>query len=270
MRISLLHLWAVTAQLAGAVDLATCKSNLQKRLDNRTLFRDDPIFYFNGTTHMSGASEMWLTISGCQNNCPKPNFDLYSDMWPRLLTWLVPALLLIGSVHLPRVGHINRLFIIFHFVGDPIDSMWALLTKSEVWNRFYGLALRVTPSGPEKLATARALAAILSAFEELTGDMATVQQEIDTIVTENGARLSREDLDYVLRDSRGISRQQAQRGTAHRFGHCQLSLGRPGRARPRDWWYPVQPAGRPHRDRHVSVVVGHDGAPQQHPIWIYF
>lgn len=189
------------ARLGAAVDLKTCKADIQSRLNNNTLSRNDTIFYFNGTSYMSGPNEIWLTIEGCQNNCPKPNFDLYSDMWPRLLTWLVPALLLIGSVHLPRIGHVNRFFVIFHFMGDPIDSMWALLTKAEVWNRFYALALRFTPPGPDQLPTAKALAAMLSAFEELTGDMATVEKEFNAIVVENGAQLSKEDLDYILKES---------------------------------------------------------------------
>ncbi len=191
----------LVARLGAAVDLTTCQANLQKRLDNNTLARNDRIFYFNGTNYMYGADNMWLTIEGCQNNCPKPNFDLYSDMWPRLLTWLVPALLLIGSVHLPRIGHANRIFIIFHFMGDPIDSMWSLLTKAEVWNRFYALALRYTPPGPDRLPMARALAAMLSAFEELSGDMTTVEKEFHAIIDENGAQLAKEDLDYIIKEA---------------------------------------------------------------------
>jgi hypothetical protein len=189
------------ARLGAAVDLATCKADIQQRLDNHTLPRNDTIFHFNGTTYMSGPREIWLTLEGCQNNCPKPNFDLYDDMWPRLLTWLVPALLLIGSVHLPRIGHVNRVFAILHFMGDPIDSMWALLTKAEVWNRFYALALRCTPPGPDRLPMAKALAAMLSAFEELTGDMDTVEDEFNAIMTENGAQLSKEDVDYILKET---------------------------------------------------------------------
>jgi nitrate reductase NapE component len=191
----------VAARLCAAVDLATCKQDILSRINNNTLPRNDRIFFFNGSTHMSGPDEIWLTLEGCYNNCPKPYFDLYDDMWPRLLTWLVPALLLVGSVHLPRIGHLNRVFVILHFMGDPIDSMWALLTKAEVWNRFYALALRCTPSGPDQLPMAKALAVMLSAFEELTGDMATVEEEFNSIITENGAQLSKEDLDYILKET---------------------------------------------------------------------
>ncbi|KAK4119129.1 hypothetical protein N657DRAFT_666837 [Parathielavia appendiculata] len=191
----------VAARLVAAVDLKTCKADIQQRLDNNTLSRNDTIFYFNGTSYMSGPIDIWLTLPGCQTTCPNPNIDLYDDMWPRLLTWLVPALLLVGSVHLPRIGHLNRIFVILHFMGDPIDSMWALLTKGEVWNRFYSLALRRTLAGPDQEPMAKALAVMLSAFEELTGDMATVEEEFNAIMTENGAQLSKEDLDYILKET---------------------------------------------------------------------
>jgi len=200
-RISWFSAFLAVAKLTAAVDLRTCKANIQARLDNNTLARNASIFYFNGKTYMSQRDNIALTIEGCQNNCPKPNFDLYSDMWPRLLTWLVPALLLIGSVHLPRIGYFNRLCVIFHFMGDPIDSMWSLLTKGEVWNRFHALALQLTPEGPDRLAMAKALAAVFAAFEELTGDMGSVQQEFNAIMSDNGARLAREDLDYILKET---------------------------------------------------------------------
>lgn len=200
-RISRMSAFLAIAELAAAVDLRTCKANIQARLDNNTLARNASIFYFNGKTYMSERDNIALTIEGCQSNCPKPYFDLYSDMWPRLLTWLVPALLLIGSVHLPRIGYFNRLCVIFHFMGDPIDSMWSLLTKGEVWNRFHALALQLAPEGPDRLAIAKALAAVFAAFEELTGDTGRVQQEFNSIMRDNGARLAREDLDYILKET---------------------------------------------------------------------
>ncbi|KAJ4180358.1 hypothetical protein NW755_011852 [Fusarium falciforme] len=85
-----------------------------------------------------------------------------------------------------------------HFMGDPIDSLWSLITKAEVWNRFYAIALRATPRGPDYEASARALAAILSAFEELTNDMPSVNRELENIVNENGARLAKQDMDHIL------------------------------------------------------------------------
>ncbi|KAK4120730.1 hypothetical protein N657DRAFT_636432 [Parathielavia appendiculata] len=76
-----------------------------------------------GEDYLSGPTDIWVTLPGCQTTCPKPYFDLYGDMWPRLITWLVPVLLLIGSVHLPRIGYVNRVLVILHSMGEPVNSM---------------------------------------------------------------------------------------------------------------------------------------------------
>lgn len=198
-----LLLAAATVSTVVAVDLGTCNSTVTQRLKNRTLTSNDPIFYHDDLLGWrSDLGSLALTIEGCESTCPKPFLDLYDDMWPRLLTWLIPALLLIGSVHFPRVGRLERLFVVLHFLGDPIDSMWSLATKAEVWNRFYRIALKYTPaSGPNGEAQARALSAMLSAFEELTGDMTDVETELHEIRNESSLRLSVEDLDYILMET---------------------------------------------------------------------
>ncbi|KAI9150691.1 alcohol dehydrogenase [Paramyrothecium foliicola] len=194
-------LLGVILEGATAVDLHTCNIEVQSRLDSGNLSYNDPIFHHNGSTYMSQRGSLALTLEGCTSTCPKPNFDLYDDMWQRLLTWLVPALLLIGNVHMPRIGKRNRLSVILHFLGDPIDAMWSLATKAELWSRFYRSALRATPGGPRQLPMTRALAAVLSSFEELTGDMAAVHEALNNIIDEAKVRLSSEDLEYILMET---------------------------------------------------------------------
>jgi len=191
------------ALVAGtlAVDLETCNNDVKSRLANNSLSSNDSIFFWNGTQHMSNPDNLQLTIAGCKSTCHYPNFDLYDDMWPRLLTWLFPVLLMIGNLHLPKVGHFNRILVILHFLGDPIDSMWSLLTKGEVWNRFYHIALRHTPAGPDKDVMARAFAALMSAFDELTDDMGSARADLEATIAENAAQLSKEDLDYILKET---------------------------------------------------------------------
>ncbi|KAM5356673.1 hypothetical protein ACJ41O_003319 [Fusarium nematophilum] len=188
----------VLAASAAAVDLGECQKRVRKGLDDQTILPNDSIFYHNGSGYMSHPSKLQLTIDGCIDMCPRPKFDLYDDMWPRLLTWLLPALLLVGNLHVARVGTVDRMLAAMHFMGDPIDSAWSLLTKAEVWNRYYAIALRNTPRGTEREARARALAALLSAFEELTSDMSQVHKELEVIVNENAARLSKQDLDHIM------------------------------------------------------------------------
>ncbi|SPO07016.1 uncharacterized protein DNG_09710 [Cephalotrichum gorgonifer] len=186
---------------ASAVNLQACNKEIQDRLANQSLASDASIFHFNGTQYMSDPENLQLTINGCRSECANPDFDLYDDMWPRLLTWLFPVLLMIGNLHLPRVGHFNRFLVIFHYLGDPIDSMWSLLTKAEVWNRFYHIALRHTGLKPEEDMMARSYAALMSAFDELTDNMPTAQGDLDAIMRESAAQLSMEDSDYILRET---------------------------------------------------------------------
>ncbi|KAJ3547298.1 hypothetical protein NM208_g1587 [Fusarium decemcellulare] len=188
----------LTFPLVAAVELKTCNDEITRGIKNDTISPNDPIFFHNGTNYMSQLDDLHLTIEGCIKTCPKPNFDLYDDMWPRLLTWLLPALLLVGNLHVARVGTVNRLFATLHFMGVPIDSAWSLLTKAEVWNRFYAIALQHNPAGPDSEAMARAYAAILSAFEELTDDMPSVSKELETIINENGARLDKQDMEHIM------------------------------------------------------------------------
>jgi hypothetical protein len=215
LHLLLLVLLAFLIASTTAVDLKTCLRNTKDRVKNRTLALDDEIFYWdngapelpmfsNGTIGEDAVDKLQygLTIAGCESTCPGgSSINLYSDLWPRLLSWLVPVLLLIGNVHIPRVGRANRFFVILHFVGDPIDSMWSLSTKAEVWNRFYRIAFRCTPPGPRREHMARALAAMFASFEELTGDMERVETELHDIMTESGTRLSGHDLDYILMET---------------------------------------------------------------------
>ena len=186
---------------ALAVDLKTCDKDISARLANQSLASNASIFHFNGTHHMSDPGNIQLTIQGCKSECPNPDFDFYDDMWPRLLTWLFPVLLMIGNLHLPKVGHANRFLVVMHYIGDPIDSMWSLLTKAEVWNRFYHIALRHTQSKPDKDTMARSYAALLAAFDELSQDGHTAQSDLDAVMHENAAQLSREDMDYILAET---------------------------------------------------------------------
>lgn len=184
--------------VVNAVDLDTCNANLQEKLANNSISPSDPIFYFDGTTYYSQAPNIRLTIDGCRANCPNPDSDIYEDAWPRLLTWLVPVLLLIGNIYIPKVGGVlNKTAAIMHYIGDPIDSMWSLLTKGEVWNRLYSIALQHTPKGEDQEKRAKALATIYAAFEELSGDMDTAQREVKELATSKGSKFSVDDIRYI-------------------------------------------------------------------------
>lgn len=52
-----------------------------------------------------------------------------SDIWTRLTTWKFPLLQLVASFPRPPLGPNVECFIIFHLLGDPVDSLWNLLLK---------------------------------------------------------------------------------------------------------------------------------------------
>ncbi|KAF1815668.1 hypothetical protein P152DRAFT_464462 [Eremomyces bilateralis CBS 781.70] len=186
---------------SATVDLAQCNIDIQARLDNGTLSPSDPIFYYNGTSYLSQRDDLQLTILGCETSCPHSRDEFYDDIGPRLLTWLIPILLMIGNIHLPRIGFKHRVLIIFHHIGDPIDAMWSLLTKAEVWSRFYSMAQWNSDGRPDASSNPGTQAVIWCAIEELTGDMGSVVSLLREIHSESGHTLSRDDLNHILAET---------------------------------------------------------------------
>lgn len=79
-----------------------------------------------------------LTIEGCEATCGK-GYGFYSDVFPRLLAWLIPIVLMVTAMPLPPIGK-RRYFTIIHLFGDPIDSTWSLLCELEIWNHYAAIA----------------------------------------------------------------------------------------------------------------------------------
>lgn len=52
-----------------------------------------------------------------------------SDISNRLATWKFPLLQLVASFPRPPLGLNVECFVIFHLLGDPVDSLWHLLLK---------------------------------------------------------------------------------------------------------------------------------------------
>lgn len=52
------------------------------------------------------------------------------------MTWLVPVLILLANLQYTAIGK-GRFLVALHLLGDPIDSMWSLLSKVETWRQCY-------------------------------------------------------------------------------------------------------------------------------------
>lgn len=75
-----------------------------------------------------------LTLYGCEQLCGSGT-GWYSDSGSRLVTWLLPIVLLISNMQFRPIG-IQRFLLIPHLLGDPIDSTWSLLAIVYRWSQF--------------------------------------------------------------------------------------------------------------------------------------
>ena len=76
-----------------------------------------------------------LTVEGCEAICDS-KMGFYSDSAPRLITWLLPVILLIGNMQFAPIGK-KKFFMALHLLGDPIHSTWSLLAKLGDWYRCF-------------------------------------------------------------------------------------------------------------------------------------
>lgn len=84
----------------------------------------------------------------------------------------------------------GRYWAIIHLLGDPVDSVWSLLSRVEVWNRCYSLAElhnyeRGSQAEPRFFEDRiRNLAIILAALEELLGPMDISSNPMESFIQE--------------------------------------------------------------------------------------
>lgn len=84
---------------------------------------------------------------------------------------------------------------ILHLLGDPLDSLWSILTKLEAWSRCYGLAeTHPRTRGPQSI---RSLATVLGAIEELTGSQTNPVEVYNAIMSRQRSDLAQDDPRYL-------------------------------------------------------------------------
>lgn len=106
-------------------DRSVCLSAVNASYDD--LYSRTPAYFAPG----SNVSRPFLTLAGCYSLCGN-RWGPYADDGPRLLDWIVPAILLIANLHFVPIGR-KRYAVLAHFLGDPIDSMLRLLYLAEDW-----------------------------------------------------------------------------------------------------------------------------------------
>ena len=103
-----------------------------------------------------------LTLHGCEQLCGSGT-GWYQDSGSRLVTWLLPVILLLSNMQFQPIG-IQRFLLIPHLLGDPIDSTWSLLAKAHCWSQYFYTAQTLAK---EDLVV-KSLAVILAAAHEVS------------------------------------------------------------------------------------------------------
>ena len=159
-----------------------CYVKILESIRNGTLASDDEAIYRDGTGRlMNDAKNLALTLTGCKKLCGSKRM-WYSDIGPRLTTWLIPTLLLIGNVDLSPLDK-RKFLSIVHLLGDPIDSLWSLVDKIGSVYSCYRLA-RQYEGVCERCK--RVIATVFAGFEELEGPRLHSLADFNIIVAQRG------------------------------------------------------------------------------------
>ncbi|EPE36522.1 hypothetical protein GLAREA_08685 [Glarea lozoyensis ATCC 20868] len=112
-----------------SLDWEKCRARIKSEVTNGTLLLNDTtIFHPNST-----AEAPYLTFPACETYCGKGR-TWYEDTGPILNTWLIPILILVSQMDVSPLDKRTYL-VLFHLLGDPIDSIYSLLLKIEAWSR---------------------------------------------------------------------------------------------------------------------------------------
>lgn len=156
----------VTVSAEDGFNREICYRKVNSMLENGTLSINDTIFYQgHGQSSMSTPENPILTLDGCYEMCGS-KFGWNKDIGPRLSTWLIPVFLLLSNMEVSPLDK-RRYLMILHLLGDPIDSLWSLLTKLEAWSRCHHLAQKLCRSRED--IRVRNVATVLGGIEDLVG-----------------------------------------------------------------------------------------------------
>lgn len=147
------------------VDFAQCYDQLVQL--NNTDFNNNTIYSAWNASHdfVSDPRQLVLTLQGCEAICG----DGY-NLWPskdtldRLLLWVLPAIILLTHFQFPPLSAFNTAAVILHAAGDPLDSLWSMLTRLETQRRLVRAAKGIAFQGSGDY---KFIASLWAAYEEI-------------------------------------------------------------------------------------------------------
>ena len=145
---------------------------------NLTTYKPLDLIFTRGPdgTFNSGPENMTLTIPACEQLCGNMPVNWYTDRGPRLMTWIIPILLLLSNIELSPLDK-RRFYTLFQALGDPIDVLWSFIHKIHTGTQLYEFSSssleRRSENGAEVGLTEpiriRVVATVLLAFHDLLG-----------------------------------------------------------------------------------------------------
>jgi hypothetical protein len=131
---------------------------------------DEQLIYFS----MNPTRPWQLTLFGCEQLCGNGvNLSSVKQISSRFYLWILPTIILIAHFHFSSLSGWNTSAVAVHLLGDPIDSIWSMLTRQEVNRRLrrgaVKLGKRLSSSSSQEAGNTRigAIAAIWATYEEL-------------------------------------------------------------------------------------------------------
>ena len=139
-----------------------------------------------------------LTLHGCQQLCGSGT-GWYDDSGSRLVTWLLPIILLISNMQFQPIG-IQRYLLVPRLLGDPIDSTWSLLAKAQRWSDYFFTAQTLA----QEDLVIKSLTIIFAAAHEAS-------YSLDSGTLEHNARTNRSLIVKTARTLAGIRKNEFRR-----------------------------------------------------------
>ena len=147
--------------------------------------------------------QLLLTFPGYEHVCG----DGW-QLWPipyildHFSLWVLPAVILISHFLFPPLPWENYAFVIFHAIGDPIDSLWSILARQEAQQRLYRAARDIpgliNPNDHKYIAT------VWSAYEEVGWQDASSDLH-KSLVLRNWRAPDREEMYHIMLASHELS-----------------------------------------------------------------
>ena len=150
-----------------------------------------------------------LTVEGCEAICDS-KMGFYPDSAPRLITWLLPVILLIGNMQFAPIGK-ERFLMVLHLLGDPIHSTWSLLAKLQDWYHCLSrVRQKLSPKQEYRVKSSMMVLAIaeeLYVLEEIETTLfsSIADEKDDNILWETASLLGRSRKTELLRTILAIS-----------------------------------------------------------------